>query len=92
MAALAEQPGSVAALAELPGSVASLAELPGSRAHSRSPRLSPALGPSRCGGERRRAASGAVQSNLEDEQLKVLKKVVKSFENGLVSFFATVKC
>ncbi|XP_031470400.1 cilia- and flagella-associated protein 69 isoform X2 [Phasianus colchicus] len=83
--------------------MASLAEPPGSRAHSRSPGLSPALGPSRCGGERRRAGSDAVQetqvrpdlnhaiklledagsSDLEDEQLKVLKKVVKSFENGL---------
>lgn len=47
------------------GSMASLAEPRGSRARSRSPArspgLSPALGTSRCGEERRKAASDAAQ-------------------------------
>ncbi|XP_032909535.1 cilia- and flagella-associated protein 69 isoform X1 [Catharus ustulatus] len=76
------------------------AEPPGPRAASRSP----ALGPSRGGGERRRNAPDAAQDaslrsvdlnhvitllkgsgskDLEDEQLKTLKKVVKHFENGI---------
>ncbi|XP_075275498.1 cilia- and flagella-associated protein 69 isoform X5 [Opisthocomus hoazin] len=88
----------------------SVPQPPAPRAPSRSPALSPAPGPSRCGGERRRNASdaggdlGAAQDtqlksvdlscvvklledsdskDLEKEQLKTLKKVVKHFENGL---------
>ncbi|KAL9868358.1 cilia- and flagella-associated protein 69 isoform 3-T3 [Geothlypis trichas] len=75
------------------------AEPPAPRAASRSP----ALGPSRSGGERRSNAADAAQDtqsrsvdfdyiiallgdsgskDLEKEQLKTLKKVIKHFENG----------